>query len=191
MILNDIKSGFSELIANGSFTHAMTLKPNSTKLAAAGPTFRITSSNEKFQLTAANSSIQRTQNIPNFNFYDKILFDKLYKFHGLIDSKIVANRFHQLKYTHLRTQIIAIAEGNADTGHLHCAIRVHETRIPKFDTIFPANIANAEGKQLWNKVCVGGTLDVQKMDTSDRWAKYMTKSMFGSQCSDRIRILPE
>lgn len=191
MILNDIKGGYTKLISDGSFTYAMTLKPNSMKVGSAGPGFRITSGDEKFQLTAQNGSSQRTENISTCNFNDKVLFDKLHRFHGLLDRDIVGRRFNEQKNKHLRTQIIAIAEGNEDTGHLHCAIRVHETRIQKFNEIFPVGVVNTMGKELWNMCAVGGTVVVEEVRGLEGWAEYITKFLFGDQCSDRVKFLPQ
>ena len=108
-----IIEGWLKLVSGGYYTHALTLKPNSTKTC---------------------------------DFSDNVLFERLYRFHGLFDDALVGRRFYEEKNKHLRTQIIAVAEGNNDTGHLHCAIRVHETLLSKLNEIFPTDLTNAKLK---------------------------------------------
>tara|TARA_R110002124_G_C8972960_1_gene515411 strand:+ start:3162 stop:3638 length:477 start_codon:yes stop_codon:yes gene_type:complete len=153
-----LKGGYVELISNGYYTHALTLKPNSK----------------------------------TFHFSDATLFRKIGEFHNLLDKKLVGCRFHKEKYRHLRTEIIAVCEGTKYTGHIHCAIRVHDSKLPKFRAMFPSDLTkSAEGQELWERVAVGGTIVVKDIYDAEGWAKYMTKSLSGDQCSDRVKVLPE
>ena len=189
MISTNIKDGYIKLITDNQFTHAMTLKPNSTSAASASPAFRITSGNERFQLTSSTTSKNAKVQYWNGSFGDNILFSKLHRFHGLLDRALVGRRFNEAQNAQLRTKIIAISEGTKATGHLHCAIRVHESRLTRFNLMFPTDLTNSIGKSLWNKVAVGGTLKVDEIYNLDYWAGYIAKSLNGDSLSDRIQIL--
>lgn len=187
MTNKDIKAGFIDLITANEFTHSMTLKPNAAKAAAAGPVFQILSGDERFQLTASTAStLNYTKYVGEDNFSDSVLRSKLWKFHGILDRSLVGRRYHKPQNKHLRTQIIAVCEGNNLTGHLHCAIRVHESRLEKFNMLFPEAVSNSEGKRLWNKVATGGTVQVDEIYDLTSWAGYMAKSLAGNNASDRI-----
>lgn len=144
---------------------------------------------KKYQLTALTIKPDGQQEWRNDSFADRILFAKLRKFHGYLDRRLIGARFHLAKNAHLRTKIIAVCEGTKETGHLHCAISVHETRLPKFREMFPSDLTHSMGKELWTKVSVGGTLQIDEIYDLPAWANYMTKSLYGDDCSDRVSII--
>lgn len=189
MISKQIRDGYIKLIAENNFTHALTLKPNATRVGsgAAGNIFQITGPNDKFQLTASDYASPANNHF-NINFSDNVLMSKLHKFHGLLDRELVARRFNEPQFNDFRTKIIAVCEGTRDTGHLHCAVCVHPSRLAKFSDIFSDSCGESKGHELWQKVAIGGTLVVKEIDDLSYWAAYMAKSLFGDNLSDRVII---
>lgn len=151
MAFNTLQSAYIDLIADGGFTHALTLKPNAMSSQAVGPVFHISSGSQCETLLAPRISTSRNAAIGRqIHNSDEMLFSRLERFATLFDRKLVGRRFNEQKNSHLRTKFMAVAEGDRTTGHLHCAMKVHPDRAAKFITI-----CLPEGRDSFAGVCVG------------------------------------
>jgi len=190
MAQNTLQSAYIDLIANGDFTHALTLKPNAMGGQAAGPVSRISSSGDRYTLCAPRVSLaQKASAQREISYTNDALFSRLERFAMLFDRRLVGRRFNEPKNRHLRTKFVAVAEGNTTNGHLHCAIKVHPERSAKFSAMCSADEGGSIANVCWIKVSQGGTLVVKEIDDPRGWGAYMVKSLFGEHRSDRVRFI--
>jgi hypothetical protein len=182
-----IKEGYNQLISNGDYTHAITLKPNVGGAAITGNCYRINADETKRLIVSASLTCAVTSN-PIGGFSDNTLRQRLMKFLGRLDRRLLGSRFNLEKYDELRTQAFVIIEGSGLAAHLHGVLKVHDSRKLAFNQLFLESDTKHLGKQLWTSASRGGTVDVKLLYDVNGWADYMLKSLCETDFSDRIYI---